>query len=264
MGVNGRGEVHLTVSNLHLDFTVYSLRAQSIRTAVMNAAVGGRLLKDRNDQVTVRALKDVSFSLRAGDRLGIMGHNGSGKTTLLKVLAGIYPPTHGRVDASGTVSSLIDIGHGLDLESNAIDNIRVLGALRLIPLKHMDALVPEILDFADLGPYAYLPVKTYSAGMQLRLLFAVATSFYPDILILDEWLGAGDAGFMAKAATRMGQVVENAKIIVLASHAPDLIHQNCNKLLVLDHGAIAYLGDADAYFSRGPEAVSAAPAATAA
>ncbi len=252
-------DVRLAAQNLHLDFTIYSLRAQSIRTAVMNAAVGGRLLKDRNDQVTVRALKDVSFDLREGDRLGVMGHNGSGKTSLLKVLAGIYSPTHGRVEARGTVSSLIDIGHGIDGESNAIDNIRVLGALRLIPLRQMNAMIPEILDFADLGPYAYLPLKTYSAGMQLRLLFAVATSFYPDILILDEWLGAGDAGFISKASARMQQVVDSAKIIVLASHSAALIQQNCNKLLLLDHGSVSYYGDeVDRFFGAAPEQTAAA------
>jgi len=256
--------VRLTASNIHLDFTVYSLRAQSIRTAVVNAAVGGRLLKDRSDQVTVRALKDVSFELREGDRLGIMGHNGSGKTTLLKVLAGIYEPTHGRVQAHGTVSSLIDIGHGLDTESNAIDNIRVLGAMRLIPIRRMNSLIPEILDFADLGPYAYLPLKTYSAGMQLRLLFAVATSFYPDILILDEWLGAGDAGFVAKASMRMRQVVDAAKIIVLASHSTDLIRNNCNKLLVLDHGSVSYLGEVEPWFAApAPAPQTAEPQAAA-
>lgn len=248
--------VRLAVQNIHLDYTVYSLRAQSIRSAVLNAAVGGRLLKDRHDQVTVRALKDVSFDLREGDRLGIMGHNGSGKTSLLKVLAGIYEPTHGRVDMRGSVSSMIDIGYGIDPESNAVDNIRMLGALRLMSPKRMSDLIPEILEFADLGPYAYLPMKTYSAGMSMRLLFAVATCSQPDILILDEWLGAGDAGFVSKASHRMGQVVEAAKIIVLASHSEGLIRDTCNKLLVLEHGAVVYLGDLDRWFNPAPAAAA--------
>jgi lipopolysaccharide transport system ATP-binding protein len=238
------------LSNVHLDYKIYSLKAQSLRNAVLNVAVGGRLLKSNQDMVSVRALNNISFKLTDGDRLGLMGHNGSGKTSLLKVLAGIYHPSNGTIDIEGRVSSMIEIGHGVEMESNAVDNIRILSAMRLIPSSRMKALIPEILDFADLGAYAYLPLKTYSSGMLMRLLFAVATSFEPDVLLLDEWLGAGDAGFVDRATKRMSNLVDSAKIVVLASHSEGLIRSVCNKLCVLEHGNIVYYGELDRYFEQ--------------
>jgi lipopolysaccharide transport system ATP-binding protein len=169
---------------------------------------------------------------------------------LLKVLAGIYHPSNGTIDIEGRVSSMIEIGHGVEMESNAVDNIRILSAMRLIPSSRMKALIPEILDFADLGAYAYLPLKTYSSGMLMRLLFAVATSFEPDVLLLDEWLGAGDAGFVDRATKRMSNLVDSAKIVVLASHSEGLIRSVCNKLCVLEHGNIVYYGELDRYFEQ--------------
>jgi lipopolysaccharide transport system ATP-binding protein len=232
----------IELDHVHLSYQIYTIRAQSLRNAVMNLAVGGRLLRDSHDIIHVNALEGVSFSLDEGDRLGIMGHNGSGKTTLLKVLAGIYEPTHGTITVRGNLSSMLDIGLGLDFEGTGIDNIKTLARIRGLGSKEIKAAIPEIVEFSDLGAYVNLPLKTYSSGMFMRLLFAIATSFQPDILILDEWLGAGDEHFVAKATSRMTSFVGRSRAVVIASHSRSLINDFCNKVLVLHHGRVAYFG----------------------
>ena len=235
----------IELDHVHLSYQIYTIRAQSLRNAVMNLAVGGRLLRDSRDIIHVRALEGISFTLEEGDRLGIMGHNGSGKTTLLKVLAGIYEPTHGTITVRGTLSSMLDIGLGMDVEGTGLDNIKMLARMRGMRAKEIQAAIPEIVEFSDLGAYINLPLKTYSSGMFMRLLFAVATSFAPDILILDEWLGAGDEHFVDKAKARMSNFVGRSRAVVIASHSRDLVEMVCNKVLVLQHGRIAYLGPVD-------------------
>lgn len=239
----------ILASSLTLDYTIYSQSAQSLRRAVVKTAVGGKLYGDSDDGVRVRALDNVSFELNEGDRLGLLGHNGSGKSTLLKVLAGIYEPTSGLIDIRGRVSSMIDIGHGVNGDVNAIENIRLLGAMRLMSPSTVNAHIDDILDFADLGNYAQLPLKAYSSGMVMRLLFATATAFDPDILLLDEWLGAGDANFVNKAAKRMTNVVDSARVVVFASHAQEILKSVCNKILVLQGGRVTHYGPADQFFA---------------
>jgi lipopolysaccharide transport system ATP-binding protein len=210
-------------------------------------AVGGRLMRNAQDVIQVSALDKVSFTVNEGDRLGVMGHNGSGKTTLLKVLAGVYEPTSGRLDIHGRISSMIDISFGLDTEATGIENIVRMGRLRGMTGKQIKAKLDEIVDFSEIGSFVSLPMKTYSAGMQMRLVFSVATSFEPEILLLDEWLGAGDIGFLEKAKARMNSLVEKSRALVLASHSIDLIGAVCNKLLVMNSGQVEYFGPTKAY-----------------
>ncbi|KQZ29863.1 ABC transporter ATP-binding protein [Caulobacter sp. Root1472] len=233
----------LSARQLRLIYPVFSLRARSLRNAVIASATGGRLLQDARNVVHVQALDGVSFDLEEGDRMAIYGHNGSGKTTLLKVLAGIYEPTSGDLRVRGRVSSMIDIGHGMDTEATGIENIRIMSQFRGFSRKQIDEKIPEIVDFAELGNFIHLPVKTYSTGMVVRLMFAVSTCFEPEILILDEWLGAGDAGFMNKAAARMDQFVSRSRLVVVATHSTELIKRVCNKICVLDGGKIKYFGE---------------------
>ena len=232
----------ITLDHVHLSYQIYTIRAQSLRNAMMNLAVGGRLLRDSRDIIHVNALEGISFSLEEGDRLGIMGHNGSGKTTLLKVVAGIYEPTHGTMTARGRLSSMLDIGLGLDQEGTGIANIWQFARMRGLGAKQIKAAIPGIVEFSDLGAYINLPLKTYSSGMSMRLLFAIATSFDPDILILDEWLGAGDEHFVDKAKSRMASFVGRSRAVVIASHNRTLVEAVCNKLLILQHGRMAYFG----------------------
>jgi len=249
VGIGTVSDVSIRLEGVELNYTIYSSRAQSLRHAAVDMAVGGRLFTGSGDMVVVRAIDQLNLDLKEGDRLGIMGHNGAGKTTLLKVLAGIFDPDRGRIEVRGKISSMIDIGHGADHEANAIDNVKMLASLRQVPREQIPALIADVLEFADLGAYAYLPIKTYSAGMVMRLLFAVATSLEPDILLLDEWIGAGDSGFVEKASKRMNDMVHSAKIVVLASHSEGLIRSVSNKLLVLDKGRAVYLGSSEDYFA---------------
>ena len=233
-----------------LDYPMYSVRAKSLRNAMLNAAVGGRLYKNTNDLVFVRALAGIEFKLQDGDRLGLVGHNGSGKTTLLRVVAGIYAPSSGFVDIRGRVTSMTSFGAGLDMEATGLENIRAMGLMRLIPDKVIKRHIDPIIEFSDLGDYIKLPVRTYSAGMLARLMFAVATEFDTDILVLDEWLGAGDASFVGKAAERMDRMVESAAIVVLATHSPHLVERVCNKVCALENGHMAFYGSTEEWIAR--------------
>ena len=234
-----------------LDYYIYSVRAQSLRNAVFNMAVGGKLYKDQGDITVVRALENVSFSLQEGDRLALIGHNGSGKTSLLKVLAGIYSPSRGRVEVEGETTSIITLGAGLDLEGTGLQNIRKMGAMRLISNKDIEARMGGIVEFSGLGDFVRLPMKTFSAGMMARLMFACATEFDADVLVLDEWLGAGDADFMQKAADRMRGFVDRAKIVIMGTHAFQLAELVCNKICVLDGGRVTYFGPTEGWIARG-------------
>ena len=230
------------LDNVSLAYPVYSIRAQSIRNTIANIAVGGKLLKDGQDVVHVKALDKVSFDLTDGDRLGIIGHNGAGKTTLLKTIAGVYEPDSGNVTVDGKISSMIDTYQGVDAELTGRENLINMGRIRGFTTKQLIEKTPEIMEFTELGPYIDLPLKTYSAGMVTRLIFGVATSFEPDILLMDEWIGAGDKFFFEKASHRLNSVLTRARVIILASHSWALISGFCNKLLVMNHGKQVYFG----------------------
>jgi len=232
----------IELKNVDLDYYIYSVRAQSLRNAVFNLAVGGRMYKTAGDVAAVQALSNISFRVEEGDRIALVGHNGSGKTTLLKVIAGIYQPTRGSLTIDGDVTSMIAISAGLDMEATGLQNIHKLGMMRRLSRKTIESRLEAIADFSELGDFLRLPVRTYSAGMLARLMFSVATEFPADILVLDEWLSAGDAAFMAKASARMAKIVDAAKIVVIASHDTDLIHKVCNPVCELKAGKIAFLG----------------------
>ncbi len=232
----------LTLSRVRLDYSIYSVRAQSLKNAIFGLAVGGKMFRAPGDITVVRALNDVSFELKDGDRLALVGHNGSGKTSLLRVIAGIYEETAGVMEIDGDITSMISITAGMDMEDTGLQNIRKLCMMRMLPKALVEERIPAIVDFSGLGDFVRLPVKTYSAGMLARLMFATATEFEPDILVLDEWLSAGDADFVAKAADRMNALVEKARIVVLATHDPSLVKRVCNKVCDLDAGSVAFFG----------------------
>jgi lipopolysaccharide transport system ATP-binding protein len=231
------------LQSVSLSYPIYSVRAQSLRNAIANLAVGGRILKDGHDIIHVSALNNVSFKLNDGDRLGIIGHNGAGKTTLLKVIAGVYEPDRGIVVCDGNISSMIDTNLGLDYALTGRENLINMGRIRGHSTKQLIQKTDEIVEFTELGAYIDLPIKTYSAGMVTRLIFGVATSLDPDILLMDEWIGAGDKGFFEKATLRLNDILHRSRVIVLASHNWGLISGLCNKLLVLDSGYQVYFGD---------------------
>ena len=241
----------IRLDSVTLDYYIYSVRAQSLRNAVFNLAVGGKLYKDQGDVTVVRAVENVSFDLREGDRLGLVGHNGSGKPSLLKIIAGVYHPARGRVEVQGTLTSMIAANAGIDIEATGLQNIRKIGQMRLIPSKIIDERIGPIVEFSGLGDFVRLPMKTFSAGMMARLMFACATEFDADILVLDEWMSAGDADFHRKAADRMFTFVEKAKILVLGTHDYGLVERVCNKVCMLDAGRVAFYGPTEEWVALG-------------
>lgn len=232
----------VVVDHVRLAYPVYSFDARSLRSAVFSRVLGGRLKRDGLERIVVQALDGVSFTLEEGDRLGIAGHNGSGKSTLLRVLAGIFEPDYGSVRIDGTVSSYLDLMLGLDNDATGRENIRNLLHLRGLQSRAIEALVPSIIEFSGLEGFIDMPVRVYSSGMVSRLAFSTATSVPAGVLLMDEWLSAGDTDFAAKARERMSSVFNGAKVAVLASHNGHLIHETCNKLLVLSAGKVVYFG----------------------
>lgn len=203
----------------------------------------GRMIWDAKGRLRgVRALDDITFSLTEGDRLAIIGENGSGKTTLLQVLAGILAPETGIMSARGRITSLININLGMQAEATGHRNITLRGLAAGYSHKAIEARRQEIAEFSELGDFLNMPIETYSAGMRMRLTFSIATAFEPEILILDEWLSAGDVNFKEKATRRMNAFVEKAGILILASHSRKLMLDNCEQAIWLEQGRIRERG----------------------
>ncbi|GJL96491.1 MAG: hypothetical protein DHS20C06_03080 [Hyphobacterium sp.] len=203
----------------------------------------------------VEALSGISLQLADGQRLGIIGRNGSGKSTLLKVIAGLLPASKGIVNIEGQVSSLIDIAHGMRIEATGERNILLRGMIAGLSKREAEARISSIAAFAELGDYIKMPVRTYSSGMAMRLNFSIATAFNPDILIVDEWIGAGDRAFQTKARARMQELVDASGALILASHDLDLVERLADRVLWLDAGRAKALGNAKDVIASYREAV---------
>tara|TARA_R110002110_G_scaffold405945_1_gene625403 strand:- start:13099 stop:13839 length:741 start_codon:yes stop_codon:yes gene_type:complete len=234
----------LSAENVSVDIPIISGRARSLRTVALARArsVGGKML-DQSSQISiVRALEDVSFELEDGDRLALVGPNGAGKTTLIRVLADIYAPTSGVVSRQGTLVPMFDINIGFDDESTGYENILIRGLMAGQNQQEIDAAREEIAEFSGLGEYLNLPIRTYSSGMLLRLMFSIATSVTGNIVLMDEWLAVGDADFREKANKRLKEITDKAGILVIASHDPALVGNLCNKGLRLESGRVTAFG----------------------
>lgn len=231
----------IRAQNLVVEFPIYGGRSRSLKNTFIRAATGGILAKDAADRIIVRALDHVSFDLHEGDRVGLVGHNGSGKSTLLRVLAGAYEPVAGNIDIKGKVASMLSIWLGMDMEATGYENIYMRGVIMGLRPGEIKGLIEQISAFTELGDYLEMPMRTYSSGMAVRLAFAISTSVSADIILMDEWLSAGDESFSSKAQERLRRIVDQAKILVLASHDLGFIRSNCNKIIRLDHGKIASL-----------------------
>jgi len=239
--------VQLALENVGIDYPIYHSSARSIRKHLaLNASVGGRISSDSASSVTVvEALRDITLNLQPGDRLGLVGHNGAGKTTLLRVLAGIYHPTIGKITCVGKRMPLTDISVGHDDEATGYEMILLRGLLLGLKRSEIEAKVNEIAEFSELGDFLHLPIRTYSSGMALRLFFSIATSISADIILMDEWIAAGDEAFMKKANARLQALVDHAHIIVIASHSRALLQRICNRGLLLAGGRIKHSGTMD-------------------
>ncbi|WP_374573226.1 ABC transporter ATP-binding protein [Phenylobacterium sp.] len=235
-------EVSITVTDLTMRFPVYGVDAKSLKKHLARVTVGGKLARGAG-ATEVTAISDLNLKLRPGDRLGLIGHNGSGKTTLLRALSGAYEPDEGQIEVNGRIASLLDLSLGIDPSATGIDNIRLRGRIAGLSSREIEAKMDEIADFTGLGPFLAMPMKTYSAGMQARLAFAVATAVEADVLLMDEWIAVGDAQFKKLAHKRLLDLVERAGILVLASHEADLLRLYCNKVMRLDSGVASPIMD---------------------
>jgi ABC-type polysaccharide/polyol phosphate transport system ATPase subunit len=199
----------------------------------------------RDSDTSFWALQDVTFTLRQGESLGVVGPNGAGKSTLLQVLAGIIQPSAGWVAVDGHISSLLTLGVGFDEELSGTDNIRLAGAFMGIDHRVVEEKLPAIVDYADLGEFIDAPIRTYSSGMRARLGFSIATSVEPDILLLDEVLATGDAGFRAKSKQRVAELIKEAKAIVLVTHDMNWVTEYCNRAMLIEQGHVLMMGSPD-------------------
>ncbi len=236
-----------------VDIPVFDISSRSFKVNVfrrVRAQVSDqRIGTAANGILIVKALGDITLSLGDGDRVGLIGRNGAGKSTLLRVLAGIYAPTEGTIETRGTVVPLLDLALGMDDEATGYQNIFLRGMLLGRSKREIQAVVGEIEDFTELGEYLSLPIRTYSSGMRLRLAFAISTAFRPEILLLDEVIGVGDATFIHKANSRLREFRDAAKIVVVSSHSNDVIREMCNKALWMEDGNIRMYGQTEEVLS---------------
>jgi ABC-type polysaccharide/polyol phosphate transport system ATPase subunit len=233
----------IQLTGVHLDLPIFDISAQSLKKRVIRLGRQNRIAEGNTGIVIVKAINDLSLRLQSGDRLGLIGHNGAGKSTLLRVMAGIYPPTAGRIEVKGKSVPLLDISLGMDDLSTGRQNIRLRGLLLGMTETEIREKTEEIAAFTELGDYLDLPLRTYSSGMRVRLAFAISTAVDADILLLDEVLGVGDASFQEKANRRLQELHDRAEIVVLAIHSSDVIRRTCNKALWMERGCVAMFGD---------------------
>ncbi|HEY9318506.1 lipopolysaccharide transport system ATP-binding protein [Achromobacter deleyi] len=237
-----------------VDFPIYNASARSLKKRLFQVATGGQISANASGRVIIRALEDLTLTIKDGDRVGLLGHNGAGKSTLLRLLSGVYEPSSGRAAIKGEIGSLIDVSFGIDPEATGRENIYLRGALLGLTRANINAKLEEIIDFSELGDFIDMPVRTYSSGMHLRLAFSVSTIIRPEILLMDEWLSVGDEGFRVRAEARMNELVESTHILVIASHSRELVKETCNRAIWLEHGKIKMDGTPDevtqAYFGH--------------
>lgn len=237
----------INLQDVNLFYPSAPYNAFSFKEFVFNAVKGKKQPKLLRD---IHALKNLSITIGEGERVGIIGANGAGKSTLLKTIAGIYPCLSGNVVLNGDVRSLFELNLGFDFYATGRENIMYRGLLlgeHPLAVKNKEQ---EIIDFADLGDFIDYPVRTYSAGMQIRLAFAISTTIRGDIILLDEVIGAGDAAFMVKARQRINDLIESAKILVLVSHDFNSIKEICNRVIWLEKGTILDDGKPDEVVSK--------------
>jgi ABC-type polysaccharide/polyol phosphate transport system ATPase subunit len=234
----------ITLTNATVDIPIYNARGRSFRGNILRH-VGGRLEPDNRDVMTVRAMNDITLSLKPGDRLALIGHNGAGKSTLLRVFSGAYEPSSGTAEISGTVSSLLEITMGMDPELTGAENIVLRSVFVGLSIDEARRQIPDIAEWSELGEYLALPLRTFSSGMLLRLAFAVSTVRHRDILLLDEVIGVGDMNFVAKARQRIENMMDRADILALASHDTNILKQYCNRAILLRQGSIVADGSVD-------------------
>ena len=235
---------YVRIHQASVDMPVFNSRSLSIKNTIGRALTGGRII-DNHGIVTVRALDRIELRLETGDRVALIGHNGAGKSTLLRLIAGIYRPDSGFVEVEGRIGALLAMHLGMEPDFTGRENMMLTAASLGLSHEESLAIVPEVAEFCELGDFLDLPIQTYSTGMLARLAFGIHTSIAHDIMLVDEVIGAGDMGFHDKVRGRLEQLISRARILVLASHADDVLRRYCTKGIVMAGGRIIFSGQLD-------------------
>ena len=229
----------IEVDNVSMEFFTRDEKIDNLKELII------RLIKGKAQRKATKVLHDVSFKVKRGESIGLIGHNGAGKSTLLKLIAEIYKPTKGTVKVNGKVAPLLNLGAGFDYESSGKENVYLNGAILGYSRKEIAKKYEEIVEFAELKDYMHIPLKNYSSGMVARLGFAIATMNIPDILIIDEILAVGDYKFQQKSFARMQEMINSGATVVFVSHSIEQVKQICKKALWLDHGNVVKFGPSE-------------------
>jgi ABC-type polysaccharide/polyol phosphate transport system ATPase subunit len=237
---------NIKINNVVVEFPIHNPSSLTMQLQILSA-IGGKI-SEHHKSTFVRALKIDNMEINDGDKIGIIGHNGAGKTTLLRLLSGVYAPSQGTVLIDGDVTSFTDLTLGMDLEATGLQNIIFRLVFMGLSFSEAHKMSPSIQDFSELGAFLHMPVRTYSTGMFLRLAFAISTAIDPDIVLMDEIIGAGDARFLEKAQMRLDELMNKLKILILASHDEHLMKRFCDKVIWLSHGEIIKFGGIDEVF----------------
>lgn len=251
--------LYVRACDVHVEFPIFDAHKRSLRhqlglSRIANALsavqpgkhkVGGRITTASDGNVSICALNGVDFELHEHDRVALIGQNGSGKTTLLRTIAGMYQPTKGAIEVGGRVTPIFSLSFGMDPESTGLENIWLRGRMLGLGDQLLNSVIEDVAVFSELGEYLDMPIRTYSSGMLARLAFAVSTAVRPEILVLDETIGAVDAAFADRARLRLEALIERTGILVLASHDTQMLRGWCTKGLVVDEGRVAKFGAID-------------------
>ncbi len=241
----------VAIESVSVSFPVHVKSAKALLGNLVTRRPGAQIATGGNEHnVLVQALNDVSITLENGDRLGLLGHNGSGKTTFLRVCAGIYRPSAGLVTVEGRIATIFELTAGMNWEETGRANISLVLQCLGFTAAEIRELTKEIVSFSELGPFLDMPIRTYSAGMIARLAFSIATSPQPDVLLIDEVIGAGDAAFFDRARGRLSELIGRSGVLVLASHASHLVRDMCNKIAVFNAGRLVFVGGVDEGFDE--------------
>ena len=228
----------IILNNASVSFPIFNVKTYSLKNRIIKSVMGNITSNNHDKIVHIDALKNINLQIKSGERIGVIGGNGSGKSTFLRLCSRIYEPSTGTININGNISSLINVNIGIDPESTGRENIK----LRLVMLGYnndqINELINSIIEFTELNQFIDLPFYTYSTGMQMRLAFTTSVFIKPEILIMDEWLATGDKDFQEKAEKKLNSIIENSKILILASHSKDLILKNCSRVIWLENGHI--------------------------
>lgn len=260
----------IKLEHLSIDFPLFQLESRSLKKTLFSKAgkmigsqqrqhqrTGAEIATTKNNDIVVQALRDINLSIKAGERVGLIGHNGAGKSTLLRAITGIYEPNSGHISSEGSIEALLSTNAGMNPLLSGRENIYLRGKRLGLSNKKIQELEKDVEEFAELNEFMELPIKIYSSGMVMRLGFGLSTSIIPNILLMDEWFMAGDSNFQEKAKKRLVNIVNKSEIVVLTTHSLPILQQWCNRIIWLKAGQIVADGSTEEILTEYKHAMEA-------